>query len=143
AWVSCNQEYVAMSSALLASPTHNIACDRKIEVVVFPAMGTGFGGVPVGQGNRSQGWGSVFGRCDSGTGRSGYSKVAGRIGTIIAPGAPWQARGPILLKESSHAEHACRTGSPPRWAPRTRRAPGSRATVRRCADQGPSLRHLP
>ena len=38
--------YAAAWSALLAVHAHNVASDRKIEVVAFPAMGTGFGGVP-------------------------------------------------------------------------------------------------
>lgn len=37
--------YAATWAALLAAHAHNIACDRKIEVIAFPAMGTGFGGV--------------------------------------------------------------------------------------------------
>jgi O-acetyl-ADP-ribose deacetylase (regulator of RNase III) len=38
--------YAATWSALLAVHAHNVAAERKIEVVAFPAMGTGFGGVP-------------------------------------------------------------------------------------------------
>jgi O-acetyl-ADP-ribose deacetylase (regulator of RNase III) len=38
--------YAATWSALLAVHAHNLANDRKIEVLAFPAMGTGFGGVP-------------------------------------------------------------------------------------------------
>jgi O-acetyl-ADP-ribose deacetylase (regulator of RNase III) len=38
--------YAATWSALLAVHAHNVAADRKIGVVAFPAMGTGFGGVP-------------------------------------------------------------------------------------------------
>jgi O-acetyl-ADP-ribose deacetylase (regulator of RNase III) len=38
--------YAATWSALLAVHWHNLASDRKIEVLAFPAMGTGFGGVP-------------------------------------------------------------------------------------------------
>ncbi len=38
--------YAATWAALLAVHAHNVAADRKIEVVAFPAMGTGFGGVP-------------------------------------------------------------------------------------------------
>jgi O-acetyl-ADP-ribose deacetylase (regulator of RNase III) len=33
-------------AALLAVHTHNVISDRKIETVAFPALGTGFGGVP-------------------------------------------------------------------------------------------------
>src|SRR5262249_52967113 len=33
-------------AALVAVHAHNVAADRKIETVAFPAMGTGFGGVP-------------------------------------------------------------------------------------------------
>ena len=38
--------YAAAWSALLAVHAHNITDGRKIEVVAFPAMGTGFGGMP-------------------------------------------------------------------------------------------------
>jgi O-acetyl-ADP-ribose deacetylase (regulator of RNase III) len=40
--------YAATWAALLAVHAHNVdaASDRPIEVVAFPAMGTGFGGVP-------------------------------------------------------------------------------------------------
>ncbi len=38
--------YSATWAALLAVQAHNQAHDHKIEVVAFPAMGTGFGGVP-------------------------------------------------------------------------------------------------
>jgi O-acetyl-ADP-ribose deacetylase (regulator of RNase III) len=38
--------YSATWAALLAVYRHNIAADNKIASVVFPAMGTGFGGVP-------------------------------------------------------------------------------------------------
>jgi O-acetyl-ADP-ribose deacetylase (regulator of RNase III) len=38
--------YAATWAALLAVHAHNLTADRKIEVVAFPAMGTGFGGVP-------------------------------------------------------------------------------------------------
>jgi O-acetyl-ADP-ribose deacetylase (regulator of RNase III) len=38
--------YSATWAALLAVYAHNNASDAKIEVVAFPAMGTGFGGVP-------------------------------------------------------------------------------------------------
>jgi O-acetyl-ADP-ribose deacetylase (regulator of RNase III) len=38
--------YAATWAALLAVHAHNLAADRKIEVVAFPALGTGFRGVP-------------------------------------------------------------------------------------------------
>jgi O-acetyl-ADP-ribose deacetylase (regulator of RNase III) len=38
--------YAATWAALLAIHAHNLVADRKIEVVAFPALGTGFGGVP-------------------------------------------------------------------------------------------------
>ncbi|MBX9581611.1 MAG: macro domain-containing protein [Gemmataceae bacterium] len=38
--------YAATWAALLAVAAHNRAADRKIEAAAFPAMGTGFGGVP-------------------------------------------------------------------------------------------------
>jgi O-acetyl-ADP-ribose deacetylase (regulator of RNase III) len=38
--------YAATWAALLAIYAHNIASDHKIEVAAFPALGTGFGGVP-------------------------------------------------------------------------------------------------
>jgi O-acetyl-ADP-ribose deacetylase (regulator of RNase III) len=38
--------YAATWAALLAIQAHNIISDKKIEVVGFPAMGTGFGGMP-------------------------------------------------------------------------------------------------
>jgi O-acetyl-ADP-ribose deacetylase (regulator of RNase III) len=38
--------YAATWAALLAVYAHNIDFDEKIETVAFPAMGTGFGGVP-------------------------------------------------------------------------------------------------
>ena len=38
--------YAATWAALLVVHAHNLAADRKVEVVAFPAMGTGFGGVP-------------------------------------------------------------------------------------------------
>jgi O-acetyl-ADP-ribose deacetylase (regulator of RNase III) len=44
--------YAATWSALLAVHAHNVAGDRRIEVVAFPAMGTGFGGVPFGEAAR-------------------------------------------------------------------------------------------
>jgi O-acetyl-ADP-ribose deacetylase (regulator of RNase III) len=44
--------YAAAWSALLAVHAHNVAGDRKIEVLAFPALGTGFGGVPFGEAAR-------------------------------------------------------------------------------------------
>jgi O-acetyl-ADP-ribose deacetylase (regulator of RNase III) len=44
--------YAATWSALLAIHAHNLDSDRKIEVVGFPALGTGFGGVPFGEAAR-------------------------------------------------------------------------------------------
>ena len=44
--------YAATWSALLAVHAHNIPSDCKIEVVAFPALGTGFGGVPFGEAAR-------------------------------------------------------------------------------------------
>ena len=38
--------YAATWAALLAVHAHNLASDETIETVAFPAMGTGFGGVP-------------------------------------------------------------------------------------------------
>ena len=38
--------YAATWAALLAIHAHNLAADDTIETVAFPAMGTGFGGVP-------------------------------------------------------------------------------------------------
>jgi O-acetyl-ADP-ribose deacetylase (regulator of RNase III) len=38
--------YCATWAALLAIHAHNVIKDKKIETVAFPAMGTGFGGVP-------------------------------------------------------------------------------------------------
>lgn len=38
--------YIATWAALLAVYRHNLQCDHKIESLVFPAMGAGFGGVP-------------------------------------------------------------------------------------------------
>jgi O-acetyl-ADP-ribose deacetylase (regulator of RNase III) len=38
--------YAATWAALLAIHAHNLASDDTIETVAFPAMGTGFGGVP-------------------------------------------------------------------------------------------------
>jgi O-acetyl-ADP-ribose deacetylase (regulator of RNase III) len=37
--------YAATWSAFLAIHAHNVSDDHKIEVVAFPAMGTGFGGM--------------------------------------------------------------------------------------------------
>jgi hypothetical protein len=39
-------------AALLATHAHNRASDHKIEVAAFPAMGTGYGGVPYGEAAR-------------------------------------------------------------------------------------------
>lgn len=44
--------YNATWAALLAIHMHNRVCEQKIEVVAFPAMGTGFGGVPYGEAAR-------------------------------------------------------------------------------------------
>jgi O-acetyl-ADP-ribose deacetylase (regulator of RNase III) len=38
--------YAATWAALLAIMAHNRSAEQRIEVVAFPAMGTGFGGVP-------------------------------------------------------------------------------------------------
>ena len=38
--------YCATWAALVAAHAHNVGAERKIETVAFPAMGTGFGGVP-------------------------------------------------------------------------------------------------
>lgn len=38
--------YSATWAALMAVQAHNAAAERKIETAAFPAMGTGFGGVP-------------------------------------------------------------------------------------------------
>jgi O-acetyl-ADP-ribose deacetylase (regulator of RNase III) len=38
--------YSATWAALLAIQAHNVTAERKIETATFPAMGTGFGGVP-------------------------------------------------------------------------------------------------
>ena len=38
--------YCATWAALVAVHAHNVTAERKIETVAFPAMGTGFGGVP-------------------------------------------------------------------------------------------------
>jgi O-acetyl-ADP-ribose deacetylase (regulator of RNase III) len=44
--------YSATWAALLAVQAHNLASEQRIEVVAFPAMGTGFGGVPFGEAAR-------------------------------------------------------------------------------------------
>ncbi len=44
--------YSATWAALLAIHAHSRASEHKIEVAVFPAMGTGFGGVPSGEAAR-------------------------------------------------------------------------------------------
>jgi O-acetyl-ADP-ribose deacetylase (regulator of RNase III) len=44
--------YVATWAALLAVHAHNVGADRKIETVAFPALGTGFGGMPFGEAAR-------------------------------------------------------------------------------------------
>jgi O-acetyl-ADP-ribose deacetylase (regulator of RNase III) len=44
--------YAATWAALLAIQAHNQTADRKIEVAAFPAMGTGFGGVPFNEAAR-------------------------------------------------------------------------------------------
>jgi O-acetyl-ADP-ribose deacetylase (regulator of RNase III) len=44
--------YTATWAALLAIHAHNRASNEKIEVAAFPAMGTGFGGVPYGEAAR-------------------------------------------------------------------------------------------
>jgi O-acetyl-ADP-ribose deacetylase (regulator of RNase III) len=44
--------YAATWAALLAIVAHNRASTERIEVVVLPAMGTGFGGVPFGEAAR-------------------------------------------------------------------------------------------
>ncbi len=44
--------YAATWSALLAVHAPNVVSDQKIEVVAFPAMGTGFGGMPFGEAAR-------------------------------------------------------------------------------------------
>ena len=38
--------YCATWAALVAVHAHNVSAGRKIETVAFPALGTGFGGVP-------------------------------------------------------------------------------------------------
>lgn len=44
--------YVATWAALLAVQAHNLSSGEKIATVAFPAMGTGFGGVPFSEGAR-------------------------------------------------------------------------------------------
>lgn len=44
--------YAATWAALLAVHAHNLGSDPKIEVLAFPAMGTGFGGVPFSEAAR-------------------------------------------------------------------------------------------
>ena len=44
--------YLATWAALLTIHAHNRAAERKIEVAAFPAMGTGFGGVPYAEAAR-------------------------------------------------------------------------------------------
>ncbi|HEX4607691.1 MAG TPA: macro domain-containing protein, partial [Urbifossiella sp.] len=44
--------YVATWAALLAIQSYNRSAGREIAVVAFPAMGTGFGGVPFGEAAR-------------------------------------------------------------------------------------------
>jgi O-acetyl-ADP-ribose deacetylase (regulator of RNase III) len=44
--------YAATWAALLAIQAHNQSASRKIEVAAFPAMGTGFGGVPCSEAAR-------------------------------------------------------------------------------------------
>jgi O-acetyl-ADP-ribose deacetylase (regulator of RNase III) len=44
--------YSATWAALLAIQAHNQTAERKIESAAFPAMGTGFGGVPFGEAAR-------------------------------------------------------------------------------------------
>lgn len=44
--------YTATWAALLAIQAHNQTADHKIEVAAFPAMGTGFGGVPFSEAAR-------------------------------------------------------------------------------------------
>lgn len=44
--------YSATWAALLAVQAHNLASAQRIEVIAFPAMGTGFGGVPFGEAAR-------------------------------------------------------------------------------------------
>jgi O-acetyl-ADP-ribose deacetylase (regulator of RNase III) len=44
--------YVATWAAFLAIHAHNTASEQPIEIAAFPAMGTGFGGVPFGEAAR-------------------------------------------------------------------------------------------
>jgi len=44
--------YAATWAALLAIQAHNQTAANQIEMVAFPAMGTGFGGVPFGEAAR-------------------------------------------------------------------------------------------
>src|SRR5262245_2856469 len=44
--------YAATWAALLAIQAHNRFSERRIDVAAFPAMGTGFGGVPFGEAAR-------------------------------------------------------------------------------------------
>ncbi len=44
--------YTAMWAALLAIQAHNQSASQKIAVAAFPAMGTGFGGVPLDEAAR-------------------------------------------------------------------------------------------
>jgi O-acetyl-ADP-ribose deacetylase (regulator of RNase III) len=44
--------YLATWAALLAIHAHNRVSEHKIEIAAFPAMGTGFGGVPFGEAAR-------------------------------------------------------------------------------------------
>jgi O-acetyl-ADP-ribose deacetylase (regulator of RNase III) len=44
--------YAATWAALLAIQAHNRTTEQRIEVVAFPAMGTGFGGMPFGEAAR-------------------------------------------------------------------------------------------
>ncbi|MDB5388562.1 MAG: RNase inhibitor [Planctomycetaceae bacterium] len=44
--------YAATWAAFVAAHHHNVISDQKIEVLAFPAMGTGFGGVPFGEAAR-------------------------------------------------------------------------------------------
>jgi O-acetyl-ADP-ribose deacetylase (regulator of RNase III) len=44
--------YCATWAALLAIAAHNVTAEHKIEVAAFPALGTGFGGVPFSEAAR-------------------------------------------------------------------------------------------
>ncbi len=44
--------YAATWAALLAIQAHNQTAEQKIEIAAFPALGTGFGGVPFGEAAR-------------------------------------------------------------------------------------------